>query len=304
MEYVVVAENVLQARELVAAAKSQAAEKIIAVMTSGEGASEVAACGVSEVVVAKLAPDALAEAAADLVADIVSATGEAVVLTGGTRRMVALAASVAWKLGTAPIVDVKSLSDGAAAHMAFGGKLLQTERATGPFEVVSLQTAAYEPASVGDSAMAPVKEVEVVAAPGAKVRERKPREAGSADLGTAKTVVCIGRGVNNADGFGKCVALKDVLGAEMGCTRPVTETENPLMPREAYIGASGAVCKPALYVGVAVSGQTQHTMGMYEAGRVVAIDKNPDAVFFQQVDYGIVGDYNEIVPAIVAALGA
>lgn len=78
--------------------------------------------------------------------------------------------------------------------------------------------------------------------------------------------------------------------------------DEPLMPRETYIGASGVAVKPELFIGVATSGQAQHTLGMYESGKVVVIDKNKDALFFNSCDYGIVGDYAEIVPAITKAL--
>ena len=134
--------------------------------------------------------------------------------------------------------------------------------------------------------------------------ENRKKTSESVDLTAAKAIVCLGRGVADEDGFEMCKGLASAIGAELGCTRPVTETEKPLMPRSAYIGSSGNTVKPGLFVSVTASGQTQFVMGMYESGKIVAVNKDPNALIFRQCDYGIVGDYTEIVPAITKALGA
>ena len=87
----------------------------------------------------------------------------------------------------------------------------------------------------------------------------------------------------------------------MACTRPLAEGLDWL-PRERYIGISGATVKPALYLGVGVSGQVQHMVGMTGARLVVAINKDGQAPIFSQADYGIVGDLYAVVPALIKAL--
>jgi electron transfer flavoprotein alpha subunit len=303
MKTFVLSENVNSARELIAAAKAQGAEEITAVTFSQEMASEIAKSGATLVIVANLSAETCKEDAANIVIEHTKAAGEALVLTSSTRRMVNAAGRIAQALGTAPIVDVKQLSNGVAKHASFGGKIILGEKSQSSCTVAVMQSGAYDALSEEFSAC-PIEQHEVSASVGLRVLERKRKEVETVDLTAARTIVCVGRGVNSAEGFELCVELKDALSAELGCTRPVTETENPLMPRERYIGASGVVCKPELYVGVAVSGQTQHTMGMYESGVVVIIDKNPEAPFFEQSDYGIAGDYKEVLPAISKALEA
>ena len=303
MNYIVISEDVRSAQELITCAKAQGASEITAVQFDAPAAETVAKSGATKVVVANVAAGTLREAVADVVVDLAKEAGEAVVLTGATRRMVNAAAAIAAALGTAPVVDVKALTEGGASHIKFGGKIVVTEKPVGPYGVYVMAVGAYE-AAAADGAACPVEAVEVTPQVGVRVVELKAKETPSVDLTAAKTIVCVGRGVNAREGFEQCVALQRALHGEMACTRPVTETEDPFMPRETYIGASGLTVKPDLFISVAASGQTQHTMGMYESGKVVVIDKNKDALFFNMCDYGIVGDYNEIVPAITRALGA
>ena len=300
MKYIVFAENARAAAELITAAKGQGAAEIVAVQFCEQEAASVAAMGVDKVVVAKLADGATKEAAAQLVVDEAKAADEAVVLVSCTNRLTNAAAKIAHALDTAAVTDVKKI-DGAAEHMLYGGALIVADKPVGAYAVYVVSAASFEPAA-SDQAAAPVETVDVAAEPGVKVVGSKQKETVSVDLTAAKKIVCVGRGVADREGFELCQQLAAKLGAEVGCTRPITETADPFLPRDLYIGSSGLVVKPELYLGVAASGQTQHTMGMYESGKVVVIDKNKDAPFFQQCDYGIVGDYKEIVGALVAAL--
>lgn len=303
MLFIVLSEDARSARELISAARDRGADSIVAVQFDATEAEAVSRSGATKVVVARLADGALKEEVASLVVSEAQTAESATVLVSSSRRMVNAAGRIAQQLGTAPIPDVKSVEEDAFKHMMYGGKIMVGEKPTGPYVVAVVQSAAYEPVDADNDAC-PIESVDVAASSGAKVVGLKDKEAVSVDLTAAKTIVCIGRGVGTQEGFELCASLKDAVKGEMGCTRPVTETEDPFMPRETYIGASGVIVKPNLYIGVATSGQTQHTMGMYESGKVVVIDKNASSLFFPQCDYGLVGDYHDIVPAITKALGA
>lgn len=131
--------------------------------------------------------------------------------------------------------------------------------------------------------------------------DKRKKEVKSVNLAGAKRIVSAGRGVGSEELLGVLMKLAGVLEAEVGCTRPVSE-ENGWLPTERYIGVSGVITKPDFYLAVGVSGQIQHMVGCCEAGTVFAINKQKDAPIFNQCDYGLVGDVNVIIPALLEAL--
>ena len=121
------------------------------------------------------------------------------------------------------------------------------------------------------------------------------------DLNKAEKVVCVGMALDKEEDLQIARDLAAVLGAELGCTRSIAE-ERHWLPVESYIGISGAVIKPRLYISMGVSGQIQHVYGIRDANLIVAIDINEKAPIFKAADYGIVGDLYEVVPLLTEAL--
>jgi len=74
------------------------------------------------------------------------------------------------------------------------------------------------------------------------------------------------------------------------------------MSEDRKIGQTGKTIKPKLYIGCGVSGAIQHSAGMINSDCIVAINTNPKAEIFDFADYGIVGDVNKIVPALIRQL--
>ena len=56
---------------------------------------------------------------------------------------------------------------------------------------------------------------------------------------------------------------------------------------------------PELYIGVGLSGELQHMVGIVGAKVMVAINNDANAPVFEQVDYGIVNDCREFVPMLI-----
>ncbi len=116
-------------------------------------------------------------------------------------------------------------------------------------------------------------------------------------LETAEVVVAGGAGVGDAAGWQSIVELACVLNAGLGCTRPIVD--EGWTDLETMIGQSGKMVNPTLYIGVALSGEQQHMVGITDAQVMVAINNDENAPVFEQVDFGIVDDCREFLPVLV-----
>jgi electron transfer flavoprotein alpha subunit len=109
-------------------------------------------------------------------------------------------------------------------------------------------------------------------------------------------------GVGNREGFELVRELAGLLGAHLGATSlPVDEG---WLSEDYKIGQTGKTIRPRLYMGCGVSGAIQHSAGMINSELIVAINTDPKAEIFQFADYGIIGDVNKIVPALIRQLKA
>jgi electron transfer flavoprotein alpha subunit len=116
-------------------------------------------------------------------------------------------------------------------------------------------------------------------------------------LETAQIVVAGGAGVGDAAGWQNIVELAGVLNAGLGSTRPVVD--EGWTDLDTMIGQSGKMVSPTLYIGVALSGEQQHMVGITDAQVMVAINSDENAPVFEQVDFGIVDDCREFVPVLI-----
>ncbi len=91
-------------------------------------------------------------------------------------------------------------------------------------------------------------------------QQRRAKSLSSVDLSKAKRVIGVGRGLAAQSDLDMVHKLAAVLGAEVGCSRPIAEGEN-WMERERYIGVSGVLLKSDLYLTLGISGQIQHMVG-------------------------------------------
>ena len=86
----------------------------------------------------------------------------------------------------------------------------------------------------------------------------------------------------------------------MGSTRPAVD--EGWAELESMIGQSGKMINPELYIGVGLSGELQHMVGVVGAKVMVAINNNRKSPVFEQVDYGVVEDCREFIPVLVKKL--
>jgi electron transfer flavoprotein alpha subunit len=133
----------------------------------------------------------------------------------------------------------------------------------------------------------------------ASATESAERSAG-VSLATARVVVGGGRGVGGPDGFGPLEELAGLLGGTVGVSRVVTS--EGWRPHKQQVGQTGTRISPELYLACGISGAIQHMAGCLSAKNIVAVNTDPDAPIISRADYAVIGDLNEVIPALIAAI--
>jgi len=115
-------------------------------------------------------------------------------------------------------------------------------------------------------------------------------------LEEAKAIVAGGGGLGSADGLKLLEELAEVLGGAVGVSR--IPCDEGWAPSSMEIGQTGHIVGPSLYIAVGISGAAQHMTGCQNSKCIVAINKDPEAHIFKEVDFGVVGDYRQVLPAL------
>jgi electron transfer flavoprotein alpha subunit len=226
-----------------------------------------------------------------------------------TYQTVDYAPRLAQRIGAALVPEVIGIEkDGGSLvwrRPIMGGKLQARVRIKGEgTAVVSLQAGAF----TADSAVKGQSTVErfdvsgLTLTPDREILEHVQAASDKIDLTKADIIVAVGRGIGGPEKLGPIEELARALGAEIGASRPVID--NGWLPRDRQIGSSGQTVAPKIYLALGISGAIQHLVGMKGSNVVVAINKDPSAPIFALARYGIVGDLEELVPALTAAVKA
>ena len=121
-------------------------------------------------------------------------------------------------------------------------------------------------------------------------------------LETASTIVAGGAGAGDNDGWKEISELAATLNAALGSTRPAVD--EGWTELETMIGQSGKMVSPEVYIGVGLSGEQQHMVGIVGARVMIAINNDAKSPIFEQVDYGVVDDCREFIPELIKKIKA
>lgn len=226
-----------------------------------------------------------------------------VVLIAGTRAGRELAPRLAVRLNAPYLEDAVKLEgiDGGLRidHYAFLARVTETLEARAAVIIATVKPNTH-PAAAPNPQDGDIFEVELELNPSSvKVLGRTQEKTSRVALTEASVVVTGGRGMGSPDNFKLVEDLADVLGAGVGATRAAVDAG--WRPYAEQVGQTGKTVQPNAYICAGVSGAVQHLSGMGKSKYIVAINKDAEAPIFKVADYGIIGDLNLILPALIDA---
>ncbi|MGB9629370.1 MAG: electron transfer flavoprotein subunit alpha/FixB family protein [Thermodesulfobacteriota bacterium] len=116
------------------------------------------------------------------------------------------------------------------------------------------------------------------------------------DITQAEILVSVGQGIGGPEHLPMFEELAKSLGGTIACSRPVVDRN--WLPKERQVGISGKTVKPKIYIAVGISGAFQHVTAMQGSETIIAINKDPRAPIFSVADYGIVEDFQNVIPIL------
>ncbi len=242
-----------------------------------------------------------AETYANVLHEITKENGPDVLLIRSTRLGKETAGRVAQKLQAGCITDAISLTlkaqDLVVDRYALGGNTVSSEIIKSKKKVVSIMPRTFEAQKGAAQGVAQKMDVKI---PPQRVQlvERKKKLGESANIESAETLICVGKGIVNKEDLAMMKELSSLMRGELGCTRALS-SDYHWISEDRMVGISGKRCKPKLNVSIGVSGQIQHTVGIMGSKLIVAINKDREAPIFKIADYGVVGDLYQVVPKLI-----
>ena len=232
-----------------------------------------------------------------------------IVLIARTEEGRELAPRLAFRLGVGLAQDCLEVSVDTSARKllanrpVYGGNAVAVVSCNYTPQIAAVRPKVYEPLEP-DSA----RQGQVVSFPveldgsqaRSRVLDRVQEEASGVNLEDARVVVSGGRGLGGPEPFRELEELAKILGGALGASRAAVDSG--WIPVAYQVGLTGKTITPDLYITVAISGASQHMAGCSGAKAIVAINKDGEANIFKDARYGVVGDWEQVVPAFMEAV--
>ena len=232
-----------------------------------------------------------------------------IVLIARTEEGRELAPRLAFRLGVGLAQDCLEISvDPATRRLlanrpVYGGNAVAVVSCDYTPQIAAVRPKVYEPkdpdiSRQGQVVSFPVELTDSTAR--TRLVERVSEEATGVKLEDARIVVSGGRGLGGPDPFQNLEELAKLLGGAVGASRAAVDSG--WVPPNFQVGLTGKTITPDLYITIAISGASQHMAGCSGAKVIVAINKDAEANIFKEARYGVVGDWEQVVPAFTEAV--
>jgi electron transfer flavoprotein alpha subunit len=189
-----------------------------------------------------------------------------------------------------------------ATRPVYGGNAMATVLCMESPQFATVRPKVYNPLPADAGHRGEIVPVQVVLDPSVmktKVVRIVKEEIEGVKLEEARIVVAGGRGLGGPEGFGPLQELAKALGAGIGASRAAVDSG--WVPYSWQIGLTGKTITPEVYITIGISGASQHIAGCSGAKCIVAINKDREANIFRYARYGIVGDWQKLIGAVLEA---
>ena len=220
-----------------------------------------------------------------------------------------LAPRLAFRLGTAATLDCLELSIDHGSKLllqtkpVYGGNAFATYTCESYPQIATVRAKVMSPLEPDDRRRGEIIALEAGLDPSeirTKIVARVPEMTEGMKLEDAKVVISGGRGIGSVDGFRQLEELAQLLNGAVGATR--SSCDNGWAPYAIQIGLTGKIVTPDLYIAIAISGASQHLTGVAGPKTMVAINRDAEASIFKEARFGIVGNWEDVLPAFTAKI--
>lgn len=293
---------------------SELGQPLIALVTGADADSEAAAqavsMGASKVLIAAL-PDLTPEQYAIFLHNLYLTTRPSIIFMAQGEMGRDAAPRLATKVGAVATMDCTGVAvDPTTRELlltkpVYGGNAVAVWASSFFPQVVTLRPGSVPVAVLDESKKGEVTPLEPsldASASRTRLLEATKDEAGGVKLEDARVVVAGGAGIGGEEGLKLLNELARVLGGVVGVTR--VPCDLGWTPISMEIGQTGHIVSPDLYFAIGVSGAPQHITGCIGSKVIVAINRDADANMFKVSDFGVVGDYRQVLPPLIERLEA
>jgi electron transfer flavoprotein alpha subunit len=130
--------------------------------------------------------------------------------------------------------------------------------------------------------------------------EYLPADFQTVDVTEADTIVAAGMGAVTDDLLPLVEELAGLIEGSIGTTRPVVDDGK--IDRDRMIGQTGKVVSPDFYLALGISGASHHVGGIQESGKIVSVNRDPQAPVFRSSDIGAAADLVDVLPKLIARI--
>ena len=226
------------------------------------------------------------------------------VLLANDTYSVELTPRLARRLGGSSMADATAIStaDGQlrATRTAYGGKAISVYTLKRSPAVISTRARSLAPAEPTGGAAEIVTAAVELPSPTVRIVERISEQAGGVKLEDAQVIVAGGRGLGGPEPFQDLAVLAGVMKAQQAASRAACDAG--WVPPNWQVGQTGKKVAPELYLAIAISGASQHLLGMGDSKVIAAVNTDGDAPIFKHCSFGIVEDFKKVVPLLTEKL--